>query len=87
MTGWIGVWQGLPKENGVYLCCTRKQVLICRFAKKLSKVDKVDFKGLNRPGWYWFDREIGYFEHTNITHWRELPEIPKEENIQGGEKI
>lgn len=84
MGEWISVKDRLPSEDGEYLCCTdfngHKAMHIYSFAKNLRKVDKYDFKGQNRPGWYDYDSEWGYGEMHGVTHWMSLPELPKEEN-------
>ena len=80
MPEWFSVKDRLPDENGNYLCCwgEHKSIVIFSFAKNLRKVDKYDFKGINRAGWYDCDSEWGYCERTNVTHWMPLPELPKE---------
>ena len=77
---WISVKDKLPDKDGRYLCCwgEHKYIVIYSFAKKLSKVDKYDFKGKNRKGWYDYDSEWGYSEMCGVTHWMPLPELPKE---------
>jgi hypothetical protein len=50
----------------------------CGFTSNLSKVDKYDFEGKNRPGWYKYSSEWGYYEETGVTHWMPLPELPRE---------
>ena len=80
MGEWISVKDKLPDKDGNYLCCwgEHKGIAICSFAKNLRKVDKYDFKGKNRAGWYDYDSEWGYGEMCNVTHWMPLPELPNE---------
>ena len=84
MAEWINVKDKLPYKNGNYLCCwsvsysDKPCISIYSFAKNLRKVDKYDFKGMNRAGWYGYDSEWGYCEQAGVTHWMPLPELPKE---------
>lgn len=83
MPEWISVKDRLPDKNGRYLCCydlgivSGKSIGIYSFAKNLYKVDKYDFKGMKRMGWYDYDSEWGYGEMSGVTHWMPLPELPK----------
>ena len=82
---WIPVKEKLPKRNGDYLVISDspicRRILIASFAKNLDKVDKwaFPFRGENRPGWYDYSCDWGYFEHDNVTHWMPLPEMPEGE--------
>lgn len=83
MPEWISVKDRLPDKNGRYLCCKEsvcggEYIDICSFAKNLYKVDKYDFKGMKRMGWYTYDSEWGYGEMCGVTHWMPLPDLPKE---------
>lgn len=76
---WTSVKDKLPKENGDYLCCCEdKYICIYSFAKNLSKIDKYDFHGKRKSGWYDYDSDWGYYEISSVTHWMPLPELPKE---------
>ena len=79
---WISVDERLPENNGHYLCFRDGSVDVYGFALNLKKVNKYDFEGQKRSGWYSYDSEYGYFECTKITHWMPLPEAPK---MKGGE--
>ena len=81
MPEWISVKDKLPNKDGKYLCCwcDGKYIDIYSFAKNLRKVDEIDFKGMNRKGWYDYDSEWGYCEQESVTHWMPLPELPKGE--------
>lgn len=82
MAEWISVKDRLPDE-GKYLVCKdvhgNKIIDICAYTNNLEAIDKYDFQGQNRGGWYGYDSECGYFERRNVTHWMPLPEPPKEE--------
>lgn len=84
MPEWISVKDKLPDKDGDYLCCwslsysDKPFINIYSFAKNLRKVDKYDFKGMNRADWYGYDSEWGYCEQAGVTHWMPLPELPKE---------
>ena len=79
---WRNVKDELPKKNGRYLCYYKSGyfsgIMICKFAINLEQVDKYDFCGDNRSGWYNYDSEYGYCECEDITHWMELPPDPYE---------
>jgi hypothetical protein len=85
MNRWISVKDSLPNENGLYLCFCKgygnhHYYDVVTFANCLEKVDKYDFEGRNRCGWYNYDSEYGYYEQ-DVTHWMPLPEPPK---MKGG---
>lgn len=78
-----------PAENGEYLCCYkswdgRPKQMVCKYACRLSDIDKYDFEDIDRGGWYQYSGEYGYYETTDITHWRELPGIPNDYIVKGG---
>lgn len=79
---WISMEERPPSRNGDYLCFYEtklsKGIRIHSFAKNLSKIDKYDFQGETRRGWYSYDREFGYYEIEDITHWIPLPKDPIE---------
>lgn len=82
MPEWISVKDRLPNKNGKYLCCKDsfwggEYIAIYSFATNLYKVDKYDFKGMKRAGWYDYDSEWGYGEMHGVTHWMPLPQLPK----------
>ena len=72
-----------PKEDGAYLVSftsfSGKHTWqdVCKFANNLEKVDKFDFKGIKRAGWYDY-KDGDYYEVDDITHWMPLPQPPKE---------
>lgn len=84
---WISVKDRLPDESGKYLVFSRyvsgnlkiDSFHIRNYSDNLSKVDEYDFdeKEDNRPGWYDYDSECGFYEVGGITHWQPLPEPPK----------
>ena len=83
---WISVNDRLPDTDGKYLCvcnfklCKSQLYSLCYFAKDLSKVDKYAFKvEKGKSGFYEDDREWGYHECRDVTHWMPLPELPKGE--------
>ena len=82
---WIPVTERLPDE-GRYLALTTPSVnggepyaRILRFSENLESVDRYDFEGINRSGWYYYDDEFGQIEVVTVTHWMPLPQPPKEE--------
>lgn len=76
---WISVKDRLPKKDGTYLVYTTHDYIdIAKYATNLLKVDKYDFAGEKRSGWFDYDGEWGFYEMDNITHWMSLPESPKE---------
>ena len=86
MGEWISVKDKLPNKNGKYLCCwsgcinDKPCISIYSFATNLSRINKYDFQGKNRKGWYDYDSEWGYGEMCGVTHWMPLPKLPKENN-------
>lgn len=75
-----------PTQSGEYLCCYKSYVpnvtykmQVHSYALRLRDIDKYDFEGTKRGGWYDYDGEYGYYEITRITHWRYLPEPPLSE--------
>lgn len=84
MTEWISVKDRLPDKNGKYLCCVEgygnyRYIAAYSFALNLEEIDKYDFYNQQRCGWCGLDSEYGYYEHESVTHWMQLPELPKEE--------
>lgn len=81
MAEWICADKRLPKQEGKYLCyCTgigSNSIDICYFAKNLYKIDKYDFKGKHRAGWFDYDSEYGYWEDDSVIAWMPLPEPPE----------
>ena len=82
MDKWYNAKTALPKENGEYLCIStfsmHQSYEICGWTDCLQDIDKHDFKGIKRGGWYMYDSEYGFYEMTNITHWMPLPKLPEE---------
>lgn len=76
--GWISVKNRLPGEDGSYLVYCTSYCNVADFSICLENVDDYDFEGKNRPGWFNYDGEYGYYEITGVTHWMPLPEPPKE---------
>jgi hypothetical protein len=70
-----------PKEDGEYLVFYSNGKYswqaVCKFTTNLEKIHEFDFAGRNRPGWYKYDGEYGYYEFTSVTHWMPLPLPPK----------
>ena len=82
MDKWYNAKTEPPKENGKYLCVTQfsmhQSYDIYGWANRLRDVDKHDFKGIKRGGWYSYDGEYGFYEVDRVTHWMPLPELPKD---------
>ena len=81
---WIPVAERLPADGlaSVLVCCGspyRPYYDIARFAICLEDVDEFDFEGQKRSGFYSYDREYGYYEMSDVTHWMPLPEPPMED--------
>ena len=81
---WIPVTERLPDE-GRYLALTTPSVnggepyaRILRFSENLESIDRYDFEGINRSGWYYYDGEYGNIEVVTVTHWMPLPKAPEE---------
>lgn len=74
-----------PKEDGEYLAFYSNGKYswqaVCKFTTNLEKIHEFDFAGCNRPGWYKYDGEYGYYEFTSVTHWRPLPKNPTEDKL------
>lgn len=78
---WVSVRDRLPDKDGDYLVVKSimgmySKIDVCAFTMNLHEADEFDFPDEDRPGWYEYDSETGYFEWTGITHWAELPELP-----------
>ena len=80
---WIKCSDRLPDDTGRYLvvkeyfsCC--RIVSVSSFTQDLYKLNEYAFKDKHRPGWWEYDEDFGYRELTNVTHWAELPPLPKE---------
>ena len=79
---WISVKDRLPEKNGEYLVVcrgvvTRDYISMCKFNHNLHAVDEFDFPVENRPGWYNYDGEHGYYEVAGVKYWMPLPEMPE----------
>lgn len=88
MNEWISVHDRLPDKNGRYLVCVKgiiarePYIKIVSFAKTLKYAGyefefPVDCDDFDRPGFYDGDGE-GDYEVTGVTHWMQLPNMPKE---------
>lgn len=84
---WIPVKERLPEINCRVLVAekpycknTVSWLETACFSPNLEIVDHFDFEGENRPGFYEYDSEAGYYEITNVTHWMPLPKPPKPED-------
>lgn len=69
-----------PKKNGEYICIMRgRYIKILGWANNLYFVDDWSFeKCKNKPGWYDYDSEVGYFEIKDVVAWMPVPIIPEE---------
>lgn len=76
---WISVEERLPDKDGRYLCwytfdSDYSICLILSYEKNSGQNCEVDYRGVKRNGWYWFDNNI---EEKRVTHWMSLPEAPE----------
>ena len=80
---WISTQEKMPKYEGDYLCILdawgHKYPYVCRFGKKLQKIDDLKFRGETGPGFYNYDSEYGYFKRDNVKYWMPIPAFPKPE--------
>lgn len=81
---WVPTSERLPDKNGQYLCVcegpiTRQYFTLLGFNKRLEDVCEYEFEGVDRGGFYDYDREAGFFENTNVSYWMPLPEPPEKE--------
>ena len=80
---WISVEERLP-EPGKFLVIHRfyghSSIETGSYTNSFHELDEYNFPGNanKRGGWYGYDSEAGYYEDTHVTHWRPLPEPPKE---------
>lgn len=70
---WVPCSEKMPDVEGRYLCTQDKWVGICKYAKNLRDVCKYEFPK-NKPGWYDFDDEYGYYEVQGVTAWMRKPD-------------
>ena len=79
MPKWIPVTEALPEEGRHLALCSptmkggEPYARILRFSENLESVDRYDFEGINRSGWYYYDDEYGHLEVDTVTHWMPLP--------------
>ena len=77
---WNDINNGFPTEDGNYLCVKKGYITgkpyieILGFSANLYKNKK------QKCGFYDYDSDCGYRAETRITHWMELPILPKELN-------
>ena len=87
---WNDINNGFPTEDGNYLCVNKGYITdkpyieILGFSTNLYKLDKYDFNEYKNKkqkcGFYDYDSNFGYQAETRVTHWMELPILPKEFN-------
>jgi len=82
---WLPYPEYKPTEEKQYLVTRklttdRKIVTVQDWSNNLYKKDPADFfREQNRPGWYDYDSEWGYYEVTNVIGWQPAPEPMEEE--------
>ena len=80
---WIRCTDRLPPETGRYLVVEcffgRRQIAVGKFVENLHELDEYAFPTEDRPGWYEYDDEYGFYEATRYSHWAMLPEMPEDE--------
>lgn len=74
---WIPCSEGLPTEDGEYLCQTKTtfgtHMIVYKFAKNLYKVNRYDFNKRDGAGFYSSDAEWGYYKVNDVVAWMPLP--------------
>ena len=73
---WISVKDKLPETSGEYLVCIQPwdstwRIDILGYDARSKRFGKIDLD-------YMYDND-GWFEIDYVTHWQELPELPKGE--------
>lgn len=78
---WNPTSEGLPKEDGTYLCqidCEHCELIsTLDFSMNLYNVSEYEFYDKRRPGFYDCDGEWGRYEVDNVVAWQPLPELYK----------
>ena len=81
-TNWMDPKVNPPTKNGKYLCVCKYTgtyyYTILEYALSLQEVDDFDFAEKNRPGWYDYDSEWGYYEIGSVVYYTSLPKLPLE---------
>lgn len=81
---WIPVTERLPECEGERVLVAANfltsylRASICYFSKNLEDVDKYDFDGEKRSGFYAPGPEYGYYERQCVRYWMPLPQPPEE---------
>lgn len=74
---WYDAEKDPPKIEDRYLCYSETfGIIISKFAKCLEAIDKYDFQGEKRSGFYHYEGDVGYIKDEGITHWAYLPAVP-----------
>lgn len=76
---WIKCEDKLPAEGEclVFTDYLHPRIEMAYYTDCLEKVDKWDFAGVKRGGFYKSDSE-GDYEIARVTHWMPLPDPPEE---------
>lgn len=72
MIEWKNAHTDPPKEAGSYLCWTRFEPCVLRYATRLRDVDKYAFECIEGPGWADYDSECGWLEMPGVMYWAEI---------------
>lgn len=82
---WFDAKTNPPTRDGKYLCVTdfwhgkmKPKCEVLSYTRSLASVDAYDFSDEDRPGWYGYSSEHGYYEVDGVTHWMPLPDPPDE---------
>lgn len=88
MSKWNDAIKNPPKKAGKYLvvyrCFHYRDIRVISYTLNLKSVDEYYFVDEDRPGWYRYDSERGYYEVSDdVVCWQDLPPMPEESEFNG----